>query len=182
MGVKKAWGGPALSSEAGEDRPSKSQLKREMHALQDLGEELLAMQPAKLRALPLPPQLLEAIELAKRINSREGLRRQRQYIGKLMRVIDPAPIRAALDVDGSRHRAEVAVMHAAERWRDRLLNDPALVSEFLERHPSPDGTPSDQLPALIDAARTELARGEPGRRYRELYRQLRDTLSLRESP
>ena len=174
--------GQSASGEPGQERPSKSQLKREMHALQDLGEELLAMQPAKLRALPLPPQLLEAIELAKRINSREGLRRQRQYIGKLMRVIDPAPILAALDVDGSRHRAEVAVMHAAERWRDRLLNEPALVSEFLEQHPSADGMPSDQLPALIDGARTELARGEPGRRYRELYRQLRDILSFRESP
>lgn len=158
-------------------RPSKSQRKRDMHALQDLGERLLALQPHKLRALPIPPALLDAIELARRITSREGLRRQRQYIGRLMREIDSAPIIAALDDDGSRHRAEVAVMHAAERWRDRLLADPATVGEFLRQHPQPPDAAGPGLSAMVDEARAELARGEPGRRYRELYRHLRDTLS-----
>ncbi|MEN9314180.1 MAG: hypothetical protein RIS35_573 [Pseudomonadota bacterium] len=174
--------GQANADDSGQERPSKSQLKREMHALQDLGEELLALQPSKLRALPLPPQLLDAIELARRINSREGLRRQRQYIGKLMRVVDPAPILAALDVDGSRHRAEVAVMHAAERWRERMLREPEAVGEFIERHPPADGTSAEALSGMVEAARAELARGEAGRRYRELYRHLRDALTPGESP
>ncbi len=156
------------------DRPSKSQRKRDSHALQDLGERLLALQPAKLRALPVPPQLLDAIELARRITSREGLRRQRQYIGRLMRDVDPAPILAVLDDDGATHRAEVATMHAAERWRERLLESPELLQTFLEQHPEATGT---ELSELIAAARTEVAQGAPGRRFRELYRALRDTLA-----
>lgn len=196
-----------------EDRPSKSQRKRDMHALQDLGERLLAMQPAKLAALPLPPSLADAIALARTITSREGLRRQRQYIGRLMREVDPGPIVAALDDDGSRHRAEVAVMHAAERWRARMLDDTSAIAEFLRQHPprahvdeaalrehrdaaplpghgdaaaprehgaattsrAPDDAAS--LRRLVDEARQEVARGEPARRFRELYRHLRDALS-----
>lgn len=151
-----------------------------MHALQDLGEELLAMQPAKVRKLPIPPELLDALELAWTITSREGLRRQRQYIGKLMRHIDAGPIHAALDHDGSRHRAEVGVMHAAEHWRDRMLADPKVLDEFLRLHPpaedAGDGIAADWS-RHIEEARVEIGRSEPGRRYRELYRRLRDTLS-----
>ena len=84
--------------------PSKSQRKRDMHALQELGEELVALQPARLRSLALPESLLEAIEQAQRISSREGRRRQLQLIGKLMRQVDADPIRDALAVDGNRHR------------------------------------------------------------------------------
>ena len=156
------------------DRPSKSQRKRDSHALQDLGERLLALQPAKLRALPIPSQLLDAIELARRITSREGLRRQRQYIGRLMRDVDPTPILAVLDDDGATHRAEVATMHAAERWRERLLESPDLLPTFLAQHSEADAA---ALSELIAAARTEVAQGAPGRRFRELYRSLRDLLA-----
>jgi len=188
-------------------RPSKSQRKRDMTALQSLGEELLALQPSKLLALPLPPALAEAIELARRITSHEGLRRQRQYIGRLMRDVDPAPIRAALDRDGTGHRAEVAAMHAAERWRERLLADPQALAEFLERFPEtapavdaaaaqsahadddtepaqpdqPRGTDRPprvaDWPRLVDEARAEHARGESGRRCRDLFRKLRDRIA-----
>ena len=160
-----------------EDRPSKSQRKRDSHALQDLGERLLALQPARLKALPLPPRLLDAIELALRITSREGLRRQRQYIGRLMREIDAAPILKALDDDGTLHRAEVATMHAAEGWRIRLLETPDALAEFLALYPQAADADGMTLAALIEAARTELARGAAGRRFRELYRHLRDTLT-----
>ncbi len=155
----------------GGERPSKSQLKREMTALQELGERLLRVPPQKLRTLPIPEALVEAVELAQRIGaSREGLRRQRQYIGRLMRDVDPAPLRAALDGDGAAHRAEVAAMHAAERWRERLLAEADALEALRARH---GDAAVANLVRLVAGARAELAGGAPGRHYRELYRALR---------
>ncbi len=153
--------------------PSKSQRKRDSHALQDLGETLVALQPSKLRLMALPEPLMEAITMAQRITSREGRRRQIQLVGKLMRNIDPDPIRDFLDKDGSKHREDVALMHAAEHWRERLLNEPAAHGLFARQHPAID-TP--QWRGLIEAARGELTATQPGRRYRELYRELRKVL------
>ena len=154
--------------------PSKSQRKRDSHALQDLGETLVALQPAKLRGLPLPESLIEAIEMAQRITSREGRRRQLQLVGKLMRNIDPEPIRDFLDKDGSKHREEVGLMHSAEHWRDRLLDDPGALAQLAAQHPEVE---SAQWRSLIEAARGERTATQPGRRYRELYRALRDVLA-----
>lgn len=156
-------------------KPSKSQLKRDMTALQELGEALLRLQPYELKRLPLPPDLVDAIELAQRITSREGLRRQRQYIGRLMRDVDAQPIRDALSVDGTRHRGEVARMHTAEHWRDRLLASPDALAQLLTEHPgaADSGTEGpDGWKARIEAARLEKSRDQPGRGYRDLYRQL----------
>ena len=173
---------PAFEPQDGEDdqhrgRPSKSQLKRESTALQQLGEELLALPPGKLRNLPIPEQLIEAVELAHRISkTRGGLRRQRQFIGKLMREIDPQPLREALASDGARHRNEVATMHAAEHWRERLLQEVGGLDEFVAQYPehSPIAV---ELERLIQTAKAEKAANQPGRRYRELYRQLFKALS-----
>lgn len=156
-------------------KPSKSQLKRDMTALQELGEELLRLQPSRLKRLPLPPDLVDAIELAQRITSREGLRRQRQYIGRLMRDVDAQPIRDALSVDGTRHRSEVARMHTAEHWRDRLLAEPDALAQFLAEHPVAADTAvdgPDGWKERIEAARLEKTRDQPGRGYRDLYRHL----------
>lgn len=173
-------GGEAHAEHGGADareRPSKSQLKREMTALQALGEQLLALPPAKLRSLPIPQQIVEAVELAQRIrSSREGLRRQRQYIGRLMREIDAQPLRDALSADGAAHRAEVAAMHAAEHWRERLLAEPSALAELVERSPACAAL-ADELARLVDDARAELARSQPGRRHRQLFRTLRDALA-----
>lgn len=80
-------------------RPSKSARKRAAHAAQELGEELIALKPQELESLKLPEELHEAVREAQRIrNTRGGIARQRQYIGKLMREIDIAPIEAALAV------------------------------------------------------------------------------------
>jgi ribosome-associated protein len=86
---------PAAHAERG-DRPSKTRLKRQMHELQQLGERLAALTPAQLARIELPEALREQIELARRITSREGLRRQLQYIGRLMRDVDADAIRLAL--------------------------------------------------------------------------------------
>lgn len=79
-----------------DERPSKSQRKREMHELQALGERLVALPEARLRAMPLPPELLDAVLEARAISARGGRKRQLQYIGRLMREVDAEPIRAAL--------------------------------------------------------------------------------------
>ncbi len=176
-------GGEAFAGHgAGRERPSKSQLKREMTALQALGERLLALPAAKLRGLPLPEQVIEAVELAQRIrDSREGLRRQRQYIGRLMREIDPQPLRDALHAEGAAHRAEVAAMHAAAHWRERLLAEPAALDELVGRSAACAAL-AGEIARLAEDARAEAARSQPGRGHRELFRTLRDALGGAKAP
>ncbi len=77
-------------------KPSKSERKREHIALQKLGEELISLRESEIEALPIDEDLREAVLEARRIRANGALRRQKQYIGKLMRQVDPEPIRAAL--------------------------------------------------------------------------------------
>lgn len=163
----------AQERSARDERPSKSQLKREMTALQELGEQLLRLPLAKLRTLPVPEKLYDAIELAQRIRDREGLRRQRQYIGRLMRDVDPAPLRDALSLDGATHRAQVAAMHGAEHWRERLLAEPGSLDDFRREYPQA----GPELERLIEGAKAEAGAPQHGRRYRELFRLLRDLIT-----
>jgi ribosome-associated protein len=82
------------------ERPSKTRLKRQMHELQRLGEQLVALPSSQLARIELPEALREQIELARRITAREALRRQLQYVGRLMRDVDADAIRAALAAVG----------------------------------------------------------------------------------
>jgi len=155
-----------------DNRPSKSARKREASAAQDLGTRLIALKESDLRALDLDEKLLDAILLAKRITARGGLARQRQYIGKLMRDVDPAPIEAALGAQ-SRHAALDAGKHKrVETWRARLLTEgPAALDELLRLHPDAD---RKSLQALIQKATS--TRVDPGSREsasRELFRAVR---------
>ncbi len=167
----------ANSATESDERPSKSQRKRDAHALQALGQRLVASSPEKVAAMGLDEGLLEAIALARRIRSNGALRRQAQLIGKLMREADAERIADALDSGGDRHRAEVAQMHAAERWRERLLADAGALAEWRARHG--EGEAAVQVEALVAPARAEHARGQPGRHYRDLYRCLRAALAER---
>ncbi|HEU4589909.1 MAG TPA: ribosome biogenesis factor YjgA [Steroidobacteraceae bacterium] len=153
-------------------RPSKSARKREAAAAQDLGERLIALKEAELTALELPEKLFDAIMLAKRITSRGGLARQRQYIGKLMRDVDPAPIEAALNAK-SRGAALDAERHKRiEDWRARLLAEgPPALDELTRWCPGAD---RKALSALVQKATGE--RVDSGSREaasRELFRTLR---------
>ncbi len=172
---------PAPADDADLPGPSKSQRKRDMHALQALGERLVGLPAAQFERLALPPDLADAIVLARRISAHEGRRRQLQYVGKLMRRtdVDPDAIRAQLEVDDARHRLETAVMHAAERWRDTLIESPDRLAEFVGRHPAAAGK---ALHPLLRSARAEHARQQRGRHYRELYRELRDLLLAEAAP
>lgn len=131
--------------------PTKGELKRRAESLQDLGEALIDAPDGLLDGLDLPEKLRDAIDLARRITSRAALVRQRQYIGKLMRRIDDAPIRAALQAAEDRHRLDARRFRLVERWRDRLVaeGEPAVEALLAER---PDLDP-DELRRLTDAAR-----------------------------
>lgn len=151
-------------------RPSKSALKREAHELQRLGDALLALRPEQLASVPLDEKLRDAIELGKRIRSREALRRQRQLIGKLMRDADAQAIRDALDATSAGHRAEVALARAAEDWRERVLVDATALAAFRRRF---GGQADDaSLERLVEQARAERAEHRSGGAYRNLYRSL----------
>ena len=159
--------------ENGEYRgPSKSMRKREAASAQDLGTRLIALKESEIAALNLPESLYDAILLAKRITSRGGLARQRQYIGKLMRELDPVPIEAALSAE-SRLSAQDAETHKRiEAWRARLLTEgPAALDDLLEWRPEAD---RKALQALITKATSErIDSGSRDGASRELFRSIR---------
>ncbi|HMN79031.1 MAG TPA: ribosome biogenesis factor YjgA, partial [Burkholderiaceae bacterium] len=113
-----------------------------------------------------------------RVTAREGRRRQLQYVGKLMRTVEVEPLRQALERLTDGERAATALLHSAERWRQRLLGEPAdrqqSRQQWLERHPH---CPAARLDGLIAGALAESAAGQHGRQYRELFRLIRDTLA-----
>ena len=149
--------------------PSKTRRKAEMDALQDLGEQLLELSSGRLAELELPERLTEALDAARRITQREARRRQLQFIGRLMRDVDPAPIRDRLARWAEGPNAEKARVHAVERWRERLLSERGALDRLCAERPVAD---RDRLASLIEDARAEAAHAEPPRAYRELYRAL----------
>lgn len=162
------------TSSAGADkssRPSKTQRKQAMTALQQLGEGLLRLNQAQLDRLDLPEALRQALVDAGRITAHEGRRRQLQYVGRLMRQVEPEPLRRALADATGASRAAVALMHQCERWRDRLLDDDQALTDFLAEHPQAN---VQQLRATIRAARRERAAAAAPRHARDLYRSLHE--------
>jgi ribosome-associated protein len=158
--------------DGGGQRPSKSAAKRAAHAAQDLGEALLRLTDAELAALELPEALLEALRAARRIRSRAAAARQRQYIGKLMRQVDPAPLRAALSARSERDARETERFRRIENWRERLITEGSTaLGELARWYPSID---VHEWRQRIDAARAERQRGSAGgSASRELFRALR---------
>ena len=162
-----------LPDELADDIPSKSQRKREMHALQDMGAELVELPSVQLDKLPLSDRLRDAIDQCKEIRSHEAHRRQLQFIGKLLRDVDIEPLQQALEQ--LRQSAKIAnqKFHQLERWRDRLIaeGDDAL-NAFLSEYPHAD---RQQLRQLIRTAQKEAAQNKPPAAARELFRTLRDS-------
>ena len=142
-----------------------------MHELQALGVALVALPEGMLQAMTLEPRLLEAVLEAKRITAHEGKRRQIQYIGRLMRDVDPAPIRARIaELEGS--SAQASARHRRlEAWRERLIGDDEALTAFAAEHPGAD---LQTLRALIRNARKEASLGKPPHAFRELFRVLKD--------
>lgn len=164
-----------ISHEPGSDceAPSKTQRKNSAAALQTLGTELVALGREQLSRLALPETLYDAVRDAQRITSHEGRRRQLQYIGKLMRGIDPAPIQTQLDALKAVPAAEVARMHRIERWRDRLIDDADAIGAFAAEFPQAD---LQQLRTLVRNTRHEREAGKPPKSYRAMFQWLRDII------
>lgn len=153
--------------------PSKTKIKQQMHDLQDIGEQLVALSKEHLAELDIPENLRDAIKEVKRINKFGAIRRQMQYIGRLMRDIEPAPILEKLAAWNGTSRQHVAWLHQVEQWRDRLLDDPDALTELLEDHPGAD---VQHLRALIRNALKEKELGKPPKNYREIFQVLRDII------
>ncbi len=153
--------------------PSKTRRKQAMHALQALGEALVALDPRRIDELALPERLVDALAQARGIRAHEGRRRQMQYIGKLMRDIDPAPVEAALARWSSGLREDNARFAAIEDWREQLVRDDAAIERFLLARPGAD---RQALLSLVREARDERKRGAPPHRYRALFRAIRAEL------
>lgn len=151
--------------------PSKSQRKRDVEALQNLGRDLTELSRDRLKKMDLPEQLLAALLEYQRITSHGAMRRQMQYIGKVMREVDVEPIVEQLaEIRGESDLAK-ARLHEVERWRARLLEHDDALTEWLTRHPDSD---AQQLRQLIRNARKEAELGKPPKSSRELFRLLRD--------
>jgi ribosome-associated protein len=163
---------PAVDEEE-ELPPSKTKIKKQMHELRDLGKELTELGKDQLAQLDIPESLRDAIREMKNINKFGAQRRQIQYIGKLMREIDPAPILAKLDVWKGRSQQHIAYTHQLERWRDRLMESDAALTELLAAHPQAD---AQRLRSLIRNAQKEMEAGKAPKNYREIYQVLREII------
>ena len=154
--------------------PSKTRRKAEMHALQDMGEALIALDAKRLAALAeeadLPARLVDAIREAQSITAWGGRKRQLQYVGKLMRDVDPEPIRRRLDLWAHGHAIDASRQHALEQWRDRLVAEPEALDRLAATKPRLD---RPRFRALIARARDERAHGRPPHAFRELFRELK---------
>ena len=159
-----------------DERPSKSQLKREMQALQQLGEQIIAMSDAQRARFPLSDDLLAAVEETGRIKAREARRRHMQYVGKLMRGEDLEGIQAVFDeIENETLRRDHA-FHRLEQWRDRLIEEgDDAVEAFVVEFPDVE---RQALRQLIRNARREREQGKPPTNARRLFRLIRDTAGL----
>lgn len=161
------------------DRPSKSQLKREMTALQELGEELVSQPKDRVMRVPMPDDVREVILECQKIRDHEGRRRQMQFVGKKMRTLEEdevAAIRKMLDSWKGASKSETAAMHALERWREKLLASDSALTDLKADHPEVD---LQQMRTLIRNARKEQAESKPPKAYREIFQILKQ---LRAAP
>jgi len=166
----------------GTDEATRTDLKRESTEIQKLGEDLLTLRAELLTRLQLPEKLVEAIAESKRITNFEGKRRQMQFIGKLMRKLEPEQheaIRVALVEQHTPSALETQTLHQAEMWRDRLIADDDALGQWINLSPSTD---SQQLRALVRQARKDAVPERPGeaqrhgRAYREIFQLVRAQL------
>ncbi len=172
----------AFAPEDDDDLPkSKSQRKRDMTALQDIGAELESLAKDRLARVPMPEALADAIHAARKITSHEGKRRQMQFVGKVMRGLDDdevAAIQAALEGFKGTSKAETARLHLIERWRELLLADDAALTKFLGEHPSVD---VQSVRNIIRNARKEKEQTRPPKYFRELFQVIKTALEERDA-
>ena len=157
------------------ERKSKSQLKREATALQEIGERLVRLSDRHLSSIPMDTELREAVLEARRLRSRGAYRRQLQFVGKLMRSADSLAMVQALERIDSEDYEQVRRFHELEHWRDRLvLEGREALTEFLDAYPTAD---SQHIRQLVQKARREQSSGRPPTSSRKLFRYLKELTS-----
>jgi ribosome-associated protein len=164
------------------DRPSKSELKRQSSDLQKLGEQLVAEARDRVKRVPMPEDVRDAILMCQTITNHEGRRRQLQFVGKKMRTLDEeeiAIIQRTIDSWKGASKAETAALHALERRREKLLADDKALTQLLGEHPELDG---QHLRTLIRNARKEQAENKPPKAYREIFQILKDIGKKKAAP
>ena len=157
------------------DYKSKTQKKIEAHSLQELGEKLLQLSRAQIKEIDIPDDVLDALNLARTIKSHEGLRRQIQFIGSLMRKIDSDPIEQAIEQFEQGNYKKALEFKETEQWRDELIaGNNELLKEILENHANAD---RQQLSQLVRNARKEVENNKPPKSSRVLFKYLRNIRS-----
>ncbi len=156
--------------------PSRNELKKTMQDLQELGEAVASLPVDRLDKLKLDERLRDAIDELRRTRSFEGKRRQVQYIGKLMKHEDPAPLREAVASFRVGSATDTLALHQAEYWRDQLLAGDDALASWVKEYPATD---VQQLRSLVRSARKEkLEPGERhGRAYRDLFRLVKELMA-----
>lgn len=154
-----------------DDYISRSHFKREAEAAQALGERLITLRKEQLDQLDLSEKLYDSILLAQRLTANGAIRRQRQYIGKLMRTEILEPIEAKLAKWDRSSKAETARLHRLERWRDRLISSETVLGEWLKEYPDTD---MQRMRSLIRNAQKEAETHKPPKSSRELFKLLRE--------
>jgi len=179
-----------LRAEQTGGEPSRTELKKESTELQKLGEALLTLRADLMERLALPGGLVTALAELKRITNFEGRRRQLQYVGKLMRQLEPQTlqsVRDALEEERSGSAQQTLALHAVEKWRDDLIANDDALQAWLAAHPDTD---VQQMRALIRQARKDgaptqdaVSKGQAprrGRAYREIFQIVREHLEQEE--
>jgi len=157
------------------EQKSKSQLKRDMHALQNIGEQLIQLNDTHLKKLALPENLLEALITAKNIKKHGALKRQIQYIGRLMRSIDVQPIIDYLALRQSKKQGQNDEFKLIEAWRDRLLShEQHVLDELFSQYPNLD---KQHIRTLIRNALTQSKQGKTPKAARALFKYLRTEIN-----
>jgi ribosome-associated protein len=156
-----------------DDFISKSERKRQMHDLQDLGKTLVKLSREQLARVDMPENLRDAVMECRRFTRHEAIRRQMQYIGRIMRVIDAGPIAAQLAELEAPSKRQTALFHVAERWRAQIVEDPEAIARFVAEYPEVD---AQRLRDLAERAREEKRTSKSPRRYRELFHVLNGLL------
>lgn len=167
---------PEPDTSSDEDRPSKTRVKQAMLDLQDLARDLLELPQDQLDAIDMEERMRHAFAELRRITAHGARKRQMQYVAKLLRSENTEPFRSALSAYRAGRRSDAKALHEVERWRERLLADPAADAQWFAHCPHAD-TP--QFRRLIGLARGEAAGAggdAHGRHYRELFRALREAL------
>lgn len=160
-----------------DDFISKTRRKKDATALQVMGKELVQLSPERLARIVMPESLREAVVECKRLNKHEAIRRQMQYIGKIMRDIDAEPIAAQLAAMKAPTARDNALFHLAEKWRLELLEDPEAITRFTQSFPAVDAA---ELRRLVEATRHERAKGSGPKRFRELFHVVNEAIKQAE--